>query len=115
MFLAIASSVALQYDCTTLAIASHKEELFPFPDSSRAFLDAFEQVLNVGTNKQYWHILTPFIEEGWYKWDVLKHAVKDKFPVELTLTCYTPINGRPCGVCRGCYDRKTAYEKAGLT
>jgi 7-cyano-7-deazaguanine synthase len=111
MFLSIASSVALQNDCTTLAIASHKEELFPFPDSSRLFLDAFEHALDVGTNKQYWRVLTPFIEEGWYKWDVLKHAINDGFPVESTISCYTPINGKPCKTCRACEDRMTAFEK----
>jgi 7-cyano-7-deazaguanine synthase len=111
MFLSIASSVALVNDCTTLAIASHKEELFPFPDSSRTFLDAFEQALNVGTNKHNWRILTPFIEEGWYKWDVLKHAINDGFPVEHTISCYTPIDGKPCKTCRACNDRMTAFEK----
>jgi len=115
IFLTLAAQYASIVGTSTLAIGSHKEELFPHPDSARGFLDVMEEALELSDgNKHRWYILTPFVEKGWYKWDVVKWMYENNLPLKYTYTCY---QGREkhCGVCRGCYDRKTAFRKAGVT
>jgi len=114
IFLTLAAQYASIIGTSVLAIGSHREELFPHPDSARPFLNQMETTLTMSDGgKQPWRILTPFVDHGWYKWDVVRwmHYSLGSTPLAYTYTCY---QGRPehCGVCRGCYDRKTAFRRA---
>jgi len=114
IFLTVAAQYASVIGASTLAIGSHKEELFPHPDSARSFLDTMEKALTLSDGKKHqWKILTPFVDLGWYKWDIVRWCYANNLPLELTWTCYKG-GLKHCGVCRGCYDRKTAFRKAGV-
>lgn len=114
IFLTVAAQYASVVGTSMLAIGSHKEELYPHPDSARPFLDVMEKALTLSDGKKHqWKILTPFVYRGWYKWDVVKWCKENNLPLELTWTCYQGKK-KHCGVCRGCYDRKQAFKKAGV-
>lgn len=114
VFLTLAAQYASIIGTDTLAISSHKEELFPFPDSARETLNSIEETLTLSDGKEHrWKILTPFLERGWYKWDIVKWCVKKNVPLSHTYTCYKGQE-KHCGVCRGCIDRKQAFKRAGI-
>ena len=114
IFLTLAAQYASMIGTDTLAISSHKEELFPHPDSMRETFNSIEEALTLSDGRKHrWKILTPFLERGWYKWDIVKWCFKKKIPLSCTYTCYKGQE-KHCGVCRGCYDRKQAFKHAGV-
>jgi len=129
VFLVLAAQYASLIGTRTLAIGSHKEEWWEqFPDSKRETLDQIAKALTLSEGKgKKWEILTPFVDRGWYKWDVVKWCAKNKLPLKYTYTCF---KGRPklkrktedvrkklkhCGLCRGCYDRKAVFIRAKVS
>ena len=108
LFLTFAAAYASSLNIDTLAIGSHKEKLFPFPDSSMEFLDSMEDTLTKGTNNR-WDILRPWADT--YKSGIITYAKKHNLPYELTYTCYAGTTP-PCGTCRACQDRQTAEEES---
>ena len=110
LFLTFAAAYASSLNISTLAIGSHKEKLFPFPDSSPKFLNSMEKTLSIGTDKP-WLITRPWINT--YKSGIISYAKKHNIPYELTYTCYAGTTP-PCGTCRACKDRQTAEEESEL-
>jgi 7-cyano-7-deazaguanine synthase len=91
------------------AVALAPLEANPFPDATRAFFEAYQDVVNraVGGSVQ---VLRPYA--ALTKVEVLRRG--RGLPLELTFSCIRPVDGRHCGRCNKCAERRRAFAAAGL-
>lgn len=90
-----------------IAIGSLDEN--PFPDATPAFFSEFGRLLTGALSHEI-EVIAPF--RGRHKADLIRrHA---GLPLELTLTCMNPANGRHCGSCNKCFERQSAFKQAGV-
>ncbi len=84
----------------------------PFPDATRDFFTAMARALSLGLA----HDITvdaPFAQMK--KSDVIRLGVELGVPLGMTLSCMNPQDGRHCGRCSKCRERRDAFREAGLT
>jgi 7-cyano-7-deazaguanine synthase len=81
----------------------------PFPDATPEFFDAMSRSLSIGLAATV-RVIAPFA--GLRKADVIKLGLELGVPLELTLSCMQPANGRHCGRCSKCRERRDAFEEA---
>ena len=81
----------------------------PFPDAAPDFIAAFEAVVNRAIGGRV-HVHQPYLRL--HKGDVLRRG-RD-FPLELTFSCIRPREGRHCGMCNKCAERRRAFAEAAL-
>jgi 7-cyano-7-deazaguanine synthase len=81
----------------------------PFPDATPAFFKAYEAIVNqaIGGAVQ---VVQPY--RGLHKDEVLHRG--RHLPLQWTFSCMRPVDGRHCGVCNKCAERKDAFERAGI-
>ena len=83
----------------------------PFPDASVAFFDAMARALSLGLAHPI-DIATPFAAMD--KSDVIRLGVELGVPLDLTLSCMAPRDGKHCGECSKCRERRDAFLEAGV-
>jgi 7-cyano-7-deazaguanine synthase len=88
-----------------------------YPDCRPRFVEAFEQVANLGTKAadtgQSFKIHTPLIQLT--KGETVKKGLELGVDFGLTWTCYDPLpSGIPCGECEACYLRGKGFKEAGV-
>ena len=83
----------------------------PFPDATPEFFAAMERALSLGLNWPV-SIHTPFATM--HKADVIRWGAELGVPYELTLSCMQPRQGRHCGECSKCRERRDGFREAGL-
>jgi 7-cyano-7-deazaguanine synthase len=81
----------------------------PFPDSTPGFFAAFQTAAAAALGCTV-EVRTPFLEMS--KAQVIQ-AGRD-LPLELTFSCMNPVNGRHCGSCNKCAERRKAFAGSGL-
>lgn len=81
----------------------------PFPDGTPEFFAAFPAVVGQGLNHPL-RVLAPY--RGLEKVQLIRQFAN--LPLELTLTCMTPVRGGHCGRCSKCGERQVAYSNAGI-
>ncbi len=81
----------------------------PFPDARPEFFRAFERTVTLGVALRL-KITMPFL--GMAKEDIIR--LGRSLPLELTLTCASPIRGRHCGKCTKCAERIEAFKRSGV-
>lgn len=88
----------------------------PFPDARPAFFSSMADALSLGLDHAI-EVATPFL--SWEKEDVVKRGVELGVPLELTLSCMSPMitGGLPqhCGLCSKCRERRDAFAAAGVS
>jgi 7-cyano-7-deazaguanine synthase len=84
----------------------------PFPDARPAFLEAMGHALSLGLA----HPLDVIAPLGQLHKDaVVRLGATLGVPFEYTLSCNGPIDGRHCGVCNKCRERREAFRDADIT
>jgi 7-cyano-7-deazaguanine synthase len=83
----------------------------PFPDATREFFTSMGRALSLGLAHDL-DIATPFA--GMHKRDVIALGHGLGVPLELTLACMNPQEGRHCGRCSKCRERRDAFHQAGV-
>jgi len=90
----------------------------PFPDARPAFFAAMQEALSLGLDHAI-EIDAPFL--GMHKEDVIRRGVELGVPLELTLSCMSPVastgaDGLPrhCGQCSKCRERRDAFQAIGI-
>jgi 7-cyano-7-deazaguanine synthase len=81
----------------------------PFPDSTPAFFQNLQSVLNQAMGGKL-RLIRPF--DRLHKTDVLLRG--KHLPLHLTFSCINPVDGRHCGNCNKCEERKQGFRDAGL-
>ena len=109
-----AGVVAARHDAHRIALGPLAGN--PFPDARPAFFSSMAQALSLGLDHAI-EIATPFLE--WEKDAVIKRGVELAVPLELTLSCMSPLitSGLPqhCGLCSKCRERRDAFAAAGVS
>jgi 7-cyano-7-deazaguanine synthase len=95
------------HDVDALALGSLGSN--PFPDSTREFFHKLESVLNQAMGGRL-RLIRPFA--NLHKTDVL--SIGAELPLDLTFSCIDPVDGRHCGACNKCAERKQAFRDAKL-
>jgi 7-cyano-7-deazaguanine synthase len=81
----------------------------PFPDATPEFFEAYQDIVNRGIGGAV-GVLRPYA--GLHKVEVLR---RDRgLPLEWTFSCIRPADGRHCGRCNKCAERRRAFADAGL-
>jgi len=80
--------------------------IYPFEDNKREFFEDFSKTISASLGKEFF-VETPFM-------NMHKHEVIRKYgrliPLELSLTCISPVGGKPCGKCIKCKEREEALS-----
>ena len=92
------------------AVALAPLESNPFPDATPAFFGAYQDVVNQAVGGSV-RVLYPYL--GLSKTEVM-HRGRD-LPLGLTFSCIRPVDGRHCGACNKCAERRRAFTDAGMT
>lgn len=104
LFLNIAGSFADSYGYDYILIGANKEEGQTFPDNTQKFIDAVNSEFEFSTRKHP-KVAAPLINCN--KNDIVMLALKNKVPLELTMSCYQSQAGH-CGICESCTRLKNA-------
>jgi 7-cyano-7-deazaguanine synthase len=93
------------------AVAMAPLESNPFPDATPAFFAAFQAVVNQAVEGHV-KVLQPYL--GLHKIDVLRRGAQSDLPLQWTFSCISPVNGRHCGACNKCAERRKVFVDADL-
>lgn len=110
VFTAISTSFAEAENAEKIIVGWDLEEAVTFPDNSKEFLDAFNNVLKIGTLECV-QIEAPVIDLN--KDEIVKLGVKIDAPIDLSYSCYMGEE-EPCGICESCMRRMRAFRDAGI-
>jgi 7-cyano-7-deazaguanine synthase len=81
----------------------------PFPDATPAFFGTYAAAVNQAVDGHV-EIWRPYA--GLHKVEVMHRA--GGLPLALTFSCIRPVDGRHCGQCNKCAERRRAFADAGL-
>lgn len=104
-----AAIYCVQHRLTRLALATLAGN--PFPDATPQFFESMARALSLGLNHAI-EIATPF--SPLHKSDVIRLGMELAVPFELTLSCMNPQQGRHCGQCSKCRERRDAFRETGV-
>ena len=110
VFTSIANSFAESFGAEIIIVGWDLEEAATFPDNSEEFLNAFNNVLEVGSFDNI-KIEAPLINMN--KQDIVKLGNDINAPVTLSYSCYKGYEEH-CGVCESCMRRIRAFNRAGV-
>jgi 7-cyano-7-deazaguanine synthase len=87
-----------------------------YPDCRPAFLEAFENMANLGTKAgaegAHWHVRAPLIKMS--KAEIIRTGVALGVDYALTHSCYDPVGEAACGRCDSCLLRRKGFAEAGV-
>jgi 7-cyano-7-deazaguanine synthase len=81
----------------------------PFPDATPAFFAAFEAIVNQAVEGNV-RVRQPYL--GLRKVDVMRRG--RELPLELTFSCIRPVDGKHCGACNKCAERRKGFTDTEL-
>lgn len=102
LLLAKSSVWCVLHGVERIALATLKGN--PFADSGADFLTRFSGLIELGLDRPF-TVLTPFSEMT--KSDVLE--LGRDLPLEYTFSCISPVEGRHCGRCNKCAERRHGF------
>lgn len=83
----------------------------PFPDATGEFFGAMARALSIGLDHPI-DVVTPLA--SCHKADVIRLGRDLGVPLELTLSCMNPQDGRHCGRCSKCRERRDGFRDAAV-
>jgi 7-cyano-7-deazaguanine synthase len=110
VFSSIALSFAEAEGAEKIIVGWDFEEAATFPDNSKEFLDAFNNLLKIGSLDNI-QIEAPLIQMD--KKEIVKLGDDIGAPLDISYSCYMGEEWH-CGVCESCMRRKRAFELAGV-
>ena len=110
VFTSIAVSYAESIGAEKIIVGWDAEEASTFPDNSKEFLKAFNELIDVGSPEKI-RIEAPAIDLN--KEEIVELGMKVGAPIELSYSCYKG-DSKHCGVCESCMRRKRAFRNLGI-
>lgn len=83
----------------------------PFPDATAEFFDAMGRALSLGLAHDL-TVVAPFASMS--KGAVIRLGMELHVPLDLTLSCMSPSDGKHCGRCSKCRERRDAFRDADI-
>ncbi len=87
-----------------------------YPDCSQKFIDAYQSVIHVATkqalNGNPPKLIAPLLELN--KVQIIALGKELNAPLELSFSCYDPVDSEPCGLCDASTLRTTAFQNLNL-
>ncbi len=112
IFISIATAVAEINRAEAIYIGVVEEDSSGYPDCREEYIKFMNKSINLGTKPTTKiEIVTPLINLK--KEDIVKEAIKESVPLELTWSCYQNEE-IACGVCDSCRLRLKGFKKAGI-
>ena len=117
IFLSYALAVAEVNLAGDIFIGANYIDYSGYPDCRPDYLRAFEKMANLATKASVtgeinFKINAPLLKLT--KKDIIIKAFEIGAPLELTHSCYDPIEGLACGVCDSCILRRRGFEEAEI-
>ena len=117
IFLSYALAVAEVNMAGDIFIGANYIDYSGYPDCRPGYLRAFEKMANLATKASVtgeinFKINAPLLKLT--KKDIIIRAFEIGAPLELTHSCYDPIEGLACGVCDSCILRRRGFEEAEI-
>jgi 7-cyano-7-deazaguanine synthase len=110
--LSVATSFAEARGADAIYIGVQASDYSGYPDCRPEFIEAFQQVINLGTRPDTRiSLMTPFVQLN--KTEILKIGMDLGVPYEDTWSCYQD-GEQACGVCGSCHFRKEAFHAIGI-
>ncbi len=107
VFTSIATSFAESVGAEIIIVGWDAEEAATFPDNSKEFLNAFNDLIEIGSPENI-KIEAPTIDLN--KEEIVKLGLEVGAPMEISYSCYVGRE-KHCGVCESCMRRKRAFKK----
>ena len=117
IFLSYALAVAEVHKASDIFIGANYIDYSGYPDCRPEYLTAFEKTANLATKAGVtgeisFKIKAPLLRLT--KKDIIVKAFEIGAPLELTHSCYDPVEGLACGVCDSCILRRRGFAEAGI-
>jgi 7-cyano-7-deazaguanine synthase len=117
IFLAYATALAETRDAERIYIGVNALDYSGYPDCRPAFVEAFQDVIDVGTRMgdetgEGPEIVAPLIELT--KAEIIRFGTQWDAPYQVTHSCYQPVAGEACGRCDSCTLRLAGFAEAGI-
>jgi 7-cyano-7-deazaguanine synthase len=109
ILLSKAAVLAARLSSPRIALGSLSDN--PFPDATPAFFDAMARALSLGLNHAI-DIARPLVT--FHKDRVVHLGLELGVPLELSMSCMSPVGDRHCGECSKCRERQDAFKAAGV-
>lgn len=114
VFLAVAASFAEAIGASRIYIGAHVEDASGYPDCRKEYLEAFAEVLRLGTKAGgEGHLDLAFPLIGLDKRGIIRLGASLGVPFGSTWSCYAG-GARPCGQCDSCILRAKGFAEAGI-
>lgn len=107
LFLAYGMSLAEASGCDRIYFGGNAAD-HAFPDCSSSFIASMQQLFDTALPHHALELIAPLLALS--KEEIVREAERLKVPIEMTLSCYDPHLGAPCGVCDACCVRAAALE-----
>jgi 7-cyano-7-deazaguanine synthase len=115
VFYGIAAAYAETLKANKIIFGSNADDAKELPDARPTFIQLMNELIRdgtrAGTEGFVIETVNPLI--NYTKNEVLRLAIALKVPLQLTWSCHENAE-IPCGRCRGCYNRQTAFNQLGV-
>jgi 7-cyano-7-deazaguanine synthase len=116
VFYGVAAAYAEAIGADRIVFGSNADDAKVLPDARAEFIQLMNELLRKGTRLGVEGkpavIMNPLIRYG--KVQVLRLALELGVPLERTWSCYEESASIPCGKCRGCRTRLSAFQELGV-
>lgn len=102
VLLALAAARAESIGADRVVIGANADDEAAYPDCRRTYLEAFRDVLQLGTVNHVW-VSAPLL--GMRKHQIIDYATANGVPLQLTYSCYRG-GLEPCRSCGACVSNK---------
>lgn len=113
IFLSYAMAFAELFHAEEIHLGANKMDITGYPDCRPGYIDAFQGLLNVATEQALkgkpTRLIAPLIEMN--KDEIFQLGLNLNAPIELTISCYQPIEKKPCLECDACVLRTHTFPR----
>lgn len=115
IFYGVAAAYAETLRANKIIFGSNADDAKELPDARPKFILLMNELIKAGTRAGTEDFVIETVNPliNYSKNEVLKLALELKVPLQLTWSCYQDSK-IPCGKCRGCISRQTAFKKLGV-
>jgi 7-cyano-7-deazaguanine synthase len=117
IFLSFALAWAEVLGSSDIFIGANAVDYSGYPDCRPEFMEAFSRMANLATKagvegRQKLQIHTPLMKLS--KAQIIAEGLRLGLDYAMTVSCYDPADGRPCGRCDACQLRRRGFEQNGM-